>query len=97
LDNLSTQRALRLQSNTAGLPIALWFGLVIGALVTITFCLILHMENVQLHPFVTALLTGLIATSIWMIVMINHPFSGDLHVSTAAFEHATHVIESLPR
>jgi hypothetical protein len=97
LDNLSTQRALRLQSNAAALPIALWFGLVLGELVTISFCLILHMENVQLHALVTALLTALIATSIWMIVMINHPFSGDLHVSTAAFEHAIHVIESLPR
>ena len=97
LDNLSAQRALRLQSNAAALPIALWFGLVLGALVTISFCLILHMENVQLHAFVTALLTCLIATSMWMIVMINHPFSGDLHVSTAAFEHAIHVIKNLPR
>ena len=44
-----------------------------------------------------ALLAALIATSIWMILMINHPFAGDVHVSTAAFEHAIHVIESLPR
>jgi hypothetical protein len=97
LDNLITQRALRLQSNGAALPIALWFGLVLGALVTISFCLLLHMENIQVHALVTALLTGLIATSMWMIVMINHPFAGDLHVTTAAFEHAIHVIESLPR
>jgi hypothetical protein len=97
LDDLSTLRAIRLQSNVAALPVVLWFGLVFGAVVTIFFCLVLHMENVQLHAAMTALLTGLIATSIWMILMINHPFAGDIHVSTAAFQHAIHVIESLPR
>jgi hypothetical protein len=97
LNNLSTQRAVRLQSNVAALPDVLWFGLALGALVTIFFCLVLHMENVQLHATMTALLAGLIATSIWMILMINHPFAGDIHVSTAAFQHAIHVIESLPR
>jgi Protein of unknown function (DUF4239) len=97
LDNLSAQRAIRLQSNVAALPDVLWVGLVIGAVVTICFCLVLHMKNVQFHAAMTALLTALIATSLWMIVIINHPFAGDLHVSTAAFRHAIHVIDSLPR
>ena len=97
LDNLSTQRAVRLESNVAALPDVLWFGLVLGAVVTISFGLILHMENVQLHATMTALLTGLIATSIWMILMINHPFAGDISVTTAAFQHAIHVIDTLPR
>ncbi len=97
LDNLSTQRAVRLQSNVAALPEVLWYGLLFGAVVTICFGLVLHMENVGLHATMTAMLAGLIATSIWMILMINHPFAGDVHVSTAAFQHAIHVIESLPR
>ena len=97
LDNLSTQRAIRLQSNVAALPQVLWFGLVLGALVTICYCLVLHMENIQLHAVLTALLAGLIATSLWMIVMINQPFTGEVQVSTAAFQHAIHVIENLPR
>ncbi len=96
LDNLSSQRAVRLESNVAALPDVLWYGLVLGAMVTISFCLILHMENVQIHATMTALLTGLIATSIWMIVMINHPFAGDIRVTTAAFQHAIHVIDTLP-
>lgn len=97
LDNLSTQRAIRLQSNVAALPDVLWFGLVLGGLVMICYCLALHMKNVQLHAALTALLAGLIAIGLWIIVMINHPFAGDLHVSTDAFRHAIHVIDSLPR
>jgi hypothetical protein len=97
LDNLSTQRAIRLQCNVAALPDVLWLGLLLGAVVTISYCVILHMKNIQLHAALTALLTGLIATCIWMIVMINHPFAGEVHVSTAAFQHAIYVIDNLPR
>jgi hypothetical protein len=97
LDNLSTQRAIRLQSNVAALPDVLWFGLLLGAVVTICYCVVLHMKNIQLHAALTALLTGLIATCIWMIVMINHPFAGEVHISTAAFQHAIYVIDNLPR
>lgn len=97
LDNLSTQRAIRLQSNVAALPGVLWYGLVFGGVVTICFGLILHMNNIYLHAALTALMAGLIATCIWMIVMINHPFAGEVQVSTAAFQHAIHVINSLPR
>jgi hypothetical protein len=28
--------------------------------------------------------------------MINHPFAGEVHVSTVAFQHAIHVIENMP-
>jgi hypothetical protein len=97
LDNLSAHRAGRLLSSEAALPNVLWFGLVIGAVITVCFCLVLHMKNVQLHAGVTALLTGVIATSLWMIVLINHPFAGDLHISPGAFRHAIYVIDSLPR
>ncbi|HEX8036497.1 MAG TPA: DUF4239 domain-containing protein [Ktedonobacterales bacterium] len=97
LDNLSAQRAARLQSNVAALPGALWVGLVLGGVVTICFSLILYTENVRFHAALTALLTGLIATSLWMILVINHPFAGDLHVSTDAFQHAIYVIDSVPR
>ena len=97
LDNLTTQRAIRLQSNVAGLPAVLWLGLVFGGVVTTAFALVLHMNNIQLHAALTALLAGLIATCIWMIVMINHPFAGEVQVSTAAFQHAIYVIDNLPR
>jgi hypothetical protein len=97
LDDLSALRAVRLQSNVAALPDVLWLGLVLGAVVMICFCLILHMKNVQYHAALTALLAGLLAMGLWMILVINHPFAGDVHVSTDAFRHAMFVIDSLPR
>jgi hypothetical protein len=96
LDALSIQRAIRLQSNVAALPQVLWFGLVLGGAVMIYYCWALHMKNVLLHATMTALLAGVIAMGLWTIVMLNHPFTGDLHVSPAAFQHALYVLDSLP-
>lgn len=97
LDTLSERRAVRLQVSMAALPGYLWFAMVFGGVVTVGFCLVLHLENVRLHAGMAALLAGLIATSLWLIVVINRPFAGDLRVSTDAFQHALHVIDSLPR
>lgn len=54
------------------------------------------LTNVQYHAAFTVLLTILIATSLWMILMIYHPFGGEVHVSPDAFRHAIYVINSLP-
>lgn len=96
LTNLSQQRAIRLQSNDA-LPGIFVIVLVAGAVVTICFCLVLHMEDVRLHAGMTALLTCMIAIFLWLILATNHPFAGSVRVTPDAFEHALHVIDTLPR
>jgi Protein of unknown function (DUF4239) len=97
LDDLSAQRAARLQANRSSVPDFLWLGLVAGGMVTVFFCLIVDMKNIRIHALMTALLTSVIAMALWLIVVINHPFTGDMHVSTDAFQYALHVIDSLPR
>ena len=96
LNGLSEQRAIRLQSNDA-LPGVFGVALVAGAIFTISFCLVLHMEDVRLHVTMTAILTGMIAVCLWLILELNHPYAGNLAVMPDAFEHALHVIDSLPR
>jgi predicted ABC-type exoprotein transport system permease subunit len=97
LDNLSAQRAIRLHSNQTALPDVLWLVLIIGAVVTIGFGMILHMKNVYFHAAMTALLTFMLTSCLWLIVLINHPFSGEVSVSTDAFQQALYVINNLPR
>jgi predicted ABC-type exoprotein transport system permease subunit len=96
LDSLSAQRAIRLHANQTAMPDVLWLALVIGAVVTVCFSLILHMKNVHFHAAMTALLTALLTTCLWLIVLINHPFSGEVSVPTDAFQQALYVINNLP-
>jgi predicted ABC-type exoprotein transport system permease subunit len=97
LDTLSAQRAIRLHANQTAMPDVLWVTLVLGAVVTVGFGMILHMKNVHFHAAMTALLTALLTSCLWLIVLINHPFSGEVHVPTDAFQQALYVINSLPR
>jgi hypothetical protein len=78
------------------MPDVLWLALVIGAVVTVCFSLILHMKNLYFHAAMTALLTALLTTCLWLIVLINHPFSGEVSVPTDAFQQALYVINNLP-
>ncbi len=96
LTNLSEQRAIRLQSNES-LSGAFGIVLVVGAVCTIAFCLVLHMEDARLHAGMTVVLTALIASCLWLILEINQPFVGSVSVSPEAFEHALHVLDTLPR
>lgn len=92
LDDLTHQRQLRLLSSTATLPNVFWLILLGGAIITITGCLFLRMESVRLHACMTALLTGIIFLSLWLVLELNHPFSGDIHVPPDAFAHASKVL-----
>jgi hypothetical protein len=97
LNELSTQRADRLLANDTSVPFAFWIVLIVGGLITISFCFILQMEKKHTHAGMTALLAGVIGTCLWIIVLINHPFIGVFSVSSDTFEHALYVINSIPR
>lgn len=97
LDDLSVHRVQRLLTSKEDLPRIFWVVLVIGAGIMIYFGLLFYMENVKLHLFMLMLLTGLIAACTWLIVVINNPYAGDLHVSSDAMKYALHVIDTIPR
>lgn len=97
LDDLSRLRLLRLMSNSDSIPDYLWLVLFFGAIEVIYLSMLLHVDNLQLHLLLVALLTGSIAVCIWLIAIINNPFGGDIQVSSLSLEYALHVIDSLPR
>jgi len=97
LDALSAGREVRLLTNETSMPVIFWVVLVTGGVITISFCFILQMEDTRVHAGLTALLTAIITICLWLILLINHPFSGDFRVTTNAFKHAIYVINSLPR
>jgi len=96
LSTLSQDRLLRLQSATA-IPDYFWLVLIAGGMVVTYLGMILEIENARLHLVLTALLVSIIAMSLWLIAIINNPFSGDLQVSTDSLKYALHVISLLPR
>jgi hypothetical protein len=95
LTDLSTARTQRILSSQAALPSVFWVVLVGGSLITIIFAFVLYMENARVHALMVALLAGIMALCLWLILEVNHPFAGAVQVSTDSFEHALQVINAM--
>jgi hypothetical protein len=95
LSDLSTARTQRILSSQAALPGVFWVVLVGGSLITLIFAFVLYMENAQIHALMVALLAGIMALCLWLILEVNHPFAGAVQVPRDTFEHALDVINSL--
>jgi hypothetical protein len=94
---LSRYRLLRLVSGEDVIPDYVWLVLLTGGIIVVYFGLMLRVENPRLHMVLVALLTASIAICLWLMAIVNSPFSGEIQVSTAPLNYALNVIDSLPR
>jgi hypothetical protein len=95
LSDLSTARTQRILSSQATVPAVFWVVLVGGALITLILSFILYMENAQMHALMVALLAGIIALCLWLILAVDYPFAGAVSVSKDSFEHTLHVLDGM--
>lgn len=86
-------RRERLQSVDSGLPGLLWFVVLAGALLTIGLTFFFYTENRRLHLLLTGLLSAMIGLVVFVILALDHPFSGELGVSSGSFEQVLAQIE----
>ncbi|SRR5579884_4247092 len=94
---LSKDRLLRLVASEDAIPDYVWMVLLVGGAIVVYFGLLLRVENPRLHMVLMILLTLSIAICIWLLSIINTPFSGDIQVSDAPLRYALQVIDALPR
>jgi uncharacterized protein DUF4239 len=97
LDTLSEQRVVRLMASQDSLPGIFWFVLVLGAIITISFSFLLRVADIRLHVAMVLLLTCSITLCLWLIILMNNPFVGNMQVSAEPLKYALYVIDSLPR
>ena len=84
LDEMMVSREHRLATVTAAIPHVLWYVVVIGALLTIAFLWMLHMELMPqiMLGGVTAFFLGIM---IFLIYAMDHPLQGAVSVQPEAF------------
>lgn len=83
-------RRMRVMSIGNGLPITVWLVSFIGALICISFFWFLVMEDYGIQMTLTALCAFFIGTMIFLIVMMDNPYTGEIAVSTKSFELVQH-------
>lgn len=79
-------RRMRVMSIGNGLPITIWLVSIVGAMICISFFWFLVMEDYGIQMTLTALCSFFIGTMIFLIVMMDNPYTGEIAISTESFE-----------
>ena len=87
LNELSELRRTRLSEARTGIHPVLWFVLLAGAITTIAFTFFFGSDNPKAQILMTTLLATLIALILYLIIMFDFPFTGDVSITSAAFQH----------
>jgi Protein of unknown function (DUF4239) len=86
LDNVTAARRVRLHLATGLVPDVIWVALFAGATLTIAFALFFGAENRLAQIAMTAILTILVTLGLVVIVALDHPFSGAVHIPPDSLE-----------
>jgi len=79
-------RRMRIVAAKEGLPGVLWAVLVFGAVVAIGFTYLFGLRNSWAHRLMVMSLTAVIALVLFTVGVMEHPFSGGVHLEPEAFE-----------
>jgi len=79
-------RRLRLQNVTKGVSEMIWWVVFFGGIINLMLSWLFVVKNRSLHILMNALLGALIGALIFLILVLDHPFSGWFKVSSEPFE-----------
>jgi hypothetical protein len=86
LNELATYRGLRDTSFEKEIPYALWWPIILGALITIFCAVLLDIESTRLHITLNALLGAFIGMLFFIILLLDHPYSGSLCIKPQSYK-----------
>jgi len=86
LNELSTYRGLRNTSFEKEIPYALWWPIILGALITIFCAMLLDIEHTRLHISLNSLLGIFIGMLFFIILILDHPYSGSLCIKPQSYK-----------
>jgi hypothetical protein len=85
-NQLVEARRARLDSVNTSLPRALWWTVVLGAIICIAVTFFFDMRSMSMHRWMTALMSGLLGLIIFLIATLDNPFRGKVAVGPDAIE-----------
>ena len=86
LNDLVDARRTRLDQAAESLPGAFWTMLVVGSLLLLSSLYLLGGANQRLHMILVVAVAVITSFNLLIVVALDHPFSGDISVTTRPFE-----------
>jgi hypothetical protein len=94
LSAISTLRQKRLSDSRSYLEPALWIMLCSGGFALVGFALTFRSRNDRIQILMTMGLAGLISFALLLVLVLDLPFSGDIHVSNEVFVQLLSLLKS---
>ncbi len=88
--DLAEFRRQRLDANSTPLPGLLWIVLIAGGIITVGFTYFFGVSHFGSHVIMVAALAAMIALTLFLVLSLDLPFSGDLRVAPDAMARALH-------
>jgi hypothetical protein len=95
LTSLHDARRARLSASGSSIPSVMWVLLIGGGILTVGFSYFFGMEENTVHRAMSAMLAAMIAFVLFLILVLDYPFTGDISVSPEALERVMHHIREL--
>ena len=89
-------RRVRIAAADGALPPVLWWMVVIGGFIAVSFTFFFASPNVIAQSAMTGMLSAVIMSLVFSTVMINHPYVGDIIVSFSPYEDAQSILAAAP-
>jgi hypothetical protein len=86
LNELGRHRRLRILASRSKLPTPMWIFLIFGGVLTIFYTYLFGTRHQWLQGLVIGLLSALIGFSLFLILSLQYPFSGDISIKPHAFQ-----------
>ncbi|OCX52312.1 hypothetical protein BEL04_12615 [Mucilaginibacter sp. PPCGB 2223] len=85
LNELATYRSLRQLDGDSAMSIEIWVPILIGAFILLVSALMIDMESVRLHMTITAMLGIFIGMVMYIIILLDHPFTGKIRIEPTGY------------
>ena len=95
MEDLGNERRIRLLASREELPVLMWVLLAGGAIVTLGFTLFFRVPNSLPHFLMVGLFAGLVGFVLFLILELDSPFNGEIHVSSLPFQQSLDLIQRL--
>ncbi len=86
LNELATYRGLRTATIEMEIPAPIWLPIILGALIVIMCAMMLDIEHKRIHILLNSLLGMYIGLFFFIIILLDHPYSGSLDIKPKAYK-----------
>jgi hypothetical protein len=85
---INDNRTERLDKANGSVPGVLWLVLIAGALITLGYPAFFGTSNLMAQVLMTAALAALVGLTVYVAILLDFPFTGELKIPPEPFDHA---------